>query len=91
MIMATINVNKLIEIAKEVVDNSNNYVNIVDIIKYLQDELKITKEVEEKELDELVEKYLDEECSNGHFSRWTHHGVQIWHEYEDAKEYYYYY
>lgn len=87
--MEKINISRFIEIAKKVVeDNYNNYINIVDIVKYLQFD---RAEVEEKELDELVEKYLDEECSNGHFSRWTHHGVQIWHEYEDAKEYYYYY
>ena len=85
--MEKINISRFIEIAKKVVeDNYNNYINIVDIVKYLQFD---RAEVEEKELDELVEKYLDEECSNGHFSRWTHHGVQIWHEYEDAKCYYF--
>ena len=89
MIMATINVNKLVEIAKEVVDNNNNYINIVDIIKSLQYDKKLQKEIEEKDLDELVEKELDERCSNGHFSRWTHHGCAIWHEYEEARYYYY--
>lgn len=88
--MATINIEKFIVLAKEQVED-NNYVNIVDIVKYLQYDKKIGKEIEEKDLDELVEKELDEECSNGHFSRWTSHGCSIWHEYEDAKEYYYYY
>ena len=89
MIMATINIEKFVEVAKEVVDNNNNYINIVDIIKSLQYDKKLQKEIEEKDLDELVEKELDEECSNGHFSRWTNHGCSIWHEYEEARYYYY--
>ena len=88
MIMATINIEKFIVLAKEQVED-NNYVNIVDIIKYLQDELKIAKEIEEKDLDELVEKELDDRCDNGHFSRWTNHGCAIWHEYLQVKCYYF--
>ena len=89
MIMTTIKFEKFLEIAREqVIDRFNNYINIVDIIKSLQWEKKIGQEIEEKDLDELVEKELDERCSNGHFSRWTNHGYNIWHEYERTKELY---
>ena len=88
--MATINIEKFVEIAREqVIDRFNNYINIVDIIKSLQWEKKVGQEIEGKDLDELIEKELDERCSNGHFSRWTHHGYTIWHEYEKARYYYY--
>ena len=88
--MATINIEKFVEIANEqVVDKYNNYINIVDIVKSLQYDKKIGKEIEGKDLDELIEKYLDERCSNGHFSKWTHYGYAIWHEYEKARYYYY--
>ena len=90
MIMTTIKFEKFLEIANEkVVDKWNSYINIVDIIKSLQWEKKIGQEIEEKDLDELIEKELDERCSNGHFSRWTNHGYNIWHEYERTKELYF--
>ena len=84
--MATINVKKFIEVANEVVDNWNGYINIVDLIKCFQWE---KEKVEEEKLDELIEKELDERCSNGYFSRWTSHGYNIWHEYEKTKELYF--
>ena len=88
--MATIKFEKFLEIAREqVIDRFNNYINIVDIIKSLQWEKKIGQEIEEKDLDELVEEELDERCSNGHFSRWTSHGYNVWHEYVKTKEIYF--
>ena len=89
-IMATINVKKFIEIANEkVVDKWNSYINIVDYLKCFQWEKKLWERVEEEKLDELVEKELDERNSNGHFSRWTNHGNNIWHEYEKTKKLYF--
>ena len=88
--MTTINVKKFMEIANEkVVDKWNSYINIVDYLKCFQWEKKLWESVEENKLDELVEKELDERCSNGHFSRWTNHGYNIWHEYEQTKKLYF--
>ena len=88
--MTTIKFEKFLEIAREqVIDRFNNYINIVDIIKSLQWEKKIGQEIEEKDLDELVEEELDERCSNGHFSKWTSHGYNVWHEYVKTKEIYF--
>ena len=86
--MATINIEKFIVLAKEQVED-NNLLNIVDLLRYFQSENLVEQVIDAEKLDELVEKELDEECSNGHFSRWTNHGCSIWHEYEEAKYYYY--
>ena len=87
MIMATINIEKFIVLAKEQVED-NNLLNIVDLLRYFQSENLVEQVIDAEKLDELVEKELDERCSNGHFSRWTHHGCAIWHEYEEARYYY---
>ena len=88
MIMATINIEKFIVLAKEQVED-NNLLNIVDLLRYFQSENLVEQVIDAEKLDELVEKELDERCSNGHFSRWTSHGCSIWHEYEEARYYYY--
>ena len=87
MIMATINIEKFIVLAKEQVED-NNLLNIVDLLRYFQSENLVEQVIDAEKLDELVEKELDERCSNGHFSRWTSHGCSIWHEYEEARYYY---
>ena len=86
--MATINIEKFIVLAKEQVED-NNLLNIVDLLRYFQSENLVEQVIDAEKLDELVEKELDERCSNGHFSRWTSHGCSIWHEYEEARYYYY--
>lgn len=85
--MATINIEKFIVLAKEQVED-NNLLNIVDLLRYFQSENLVEQVIDAEKLDELVEKELDERCSNGHFSRWTSHGCSIWHEYEEARYYY---
>ena len=86
--MATINIEKFIVLAKEQVED-NNLLNIVDLLRYFQSENLVEQVIDAEKLDELVEKELDDRCDNGHFSRWTHHGCSIWHEYEEARYYYY--
>lgn len=87
MIMATINIEKFVEVAKEQLED-NNLLNIVDLLRYFQSENLVEQVIDAEKLDELVEKELDDRCDNGHFSRWTNHGCSIWHEYEEAKYYY---
>ena len=88
MIMATINIEKFIVLAKEQVED-NNLLNIVDLLRYFQSENLVEQVIDAEKLDELIEKELDDRCDNGHFSRWTSHGCSIWHEYEEARYYYY--
>lgn len=85
--MATINIEKFVEVAKEQLED-NNLLNIVDLLRYFQSENLVEQVIDAEKLDELVEKELDDRCDNGHFSRWTNHGCSIWHEYEEAKYYY---
>ena len=85
--MEKINVKRFLQIAKKVVED-NNLLNIVDLLRYFQSENLVEQVIDAEKLDELVEKELDERCSNGHFSRWTSHGCSIWHEYEEARYYY---
>ena len=42
------------------------------------DDLFTAEEVKNNNIEGALEDILDMECSNGHFSRWTSHGVAVY-------------
>lgn len=55
-------------------DNNDGYYSLSSILP---------KDVRPEEVEDIVTEWLDANCDNGHFSRWTSFGVGIWTDAED--------
>ena len=65
---------KINDKVKKILNNyrsDNGYVSIVDFYNHTVDDV-----INGKFIDDVVS-YCDDNCSNGHFSRWTNFGVDL--------------
>ena len=69
-------------IADSIVDKQSNYVNLSDIL------LKIAQENEllyGEEIEERIYDWLDKNCCDDPYTRWTSHGYSISHDWDKVK------
>ena len=81
-----VNVKKLIKCAENLdcCKNNNGLISIIDILQ----ELNYYEEYHIEQIENYVYQWLDKECNNEPYTRWTDHGRYICHQFEESLKIY---